>query len=134
MHRTGRLIDFLRNSIIFGSFITNINRGIIVIRIFFKVLRGLIFLFEFGVVVSEGILGRGLGNLLGWWLVEFVAELIEVIHNGEFLDLVILLETLCLVVIVINVDTVLLCLVLHELFWRLLHLNLIKYLERLIQI
>ncbi len=46
---------------------------------------------EFCVVVRKGILSWGFGNLFGRWLVKFMAEFIEVIHDGEFLDFVVLL-------------------------------------------
>jgi hypothetical protein len=41
--------------------------------------------------VRKGILSWGFGNLFGRWLVKFMAEFIEVIHDGEFLDFVVLL-------------------------------------------
>lgn len=68
---------------------------------------GLVFEFEFGVVVGEGVFRWGFGGFIRWILIEFMGELIEVMHDGEFWYFLGLLESFFLVVIVIEIETVL---------------------------
>lgn len=116
LQRAG-LVEFLGTSIVFGGFLTMIGDGIDVIGIFFEFLRGLFFLLELGIVVRKSIFSWGLGSLFWSRLVDFMTELIEVIHDGEFLDFVVLLKTFFFIVVVIDSDAVLLGLVWFGLFW-----------------